>query len=84
MGQVPITSTGTFSCVVAEAPALAGCGLIEQVVALTVLLSVLLHGVTAAPLPAAKGGTSSRYSDAGGRSGRGGMRSGRSDGSQDR
>jgi sodium/hydrogen antiporter len=39
--------------VVAEAPALAGRGLIEQVVALTVLLSVLLHGVTAAPLTAA-------------------------------
>ena len=36
--------------VVAEAPLLAGRGLIEQVVALTVLLSVLLHGVSAAPL----------------------------------
>ena len=39
--------------VVAEAPLLAGRGLIEQVVALTVLLSVLLHGITAAPLSAA-------------------------------
>ncbi|HET7273293.1 MAG TPA: cation:proton antiporter [Rubrobacter sp.] len=39
--------------VVAEAPLLAGRGLIEQVVALTVLLSVLLHGVTAAPFSAA-------------------------------
>jgi NhaP-type Na+/H+ or K+/H+ antiporter len=39
--------------VVAEAPLIAGRGLIEQVVALTVLLSVLLHGVTAAPLSAA-------------------------------
>src|SRR5687768_509743 len=39
--------------VVAEAPALAGRGLIEQVVALTALLSVLLYGVTAAPFPAA-------------------------------
>lgn len=38
--------------VVAEAPMLAGRGLIEQVVALTVLSSVLLHGVTAAPLSA--------------------------------
>ena len=36
--------------VVAEAPLLAGRSLIEQVVALTVLLSVLLHGVSAAPL----------------------------------
>ena len=39
--------------VVAEAPLLAGRGLIEQVVALTVLFSVLLHGITAAPLSAA-------------------------------
>ena len=39
--------------VVAEAPLLAGRGLIEQVVALAVLLSVLLHGITAAPLSAA-------------------------------
>jgi sodium/hydrogen antiporter len=39
--------------VVAEAPLLAGRGLIEQVVALTVLLSVLLHGLSAAPLSAA-------------------------------
>jgi len=39
--------------VVAEAPVLAGRGMMEQVVALTVLLSVLLHGVTAAPLSAA-------------------------------
>jgi sodium/hydrogen antiporter len=39
--------------VVAEAPLLAGRGMIEQVVALTVLLSVLLHGVTAAPLSTA-------------------------------
>jgi sodium/hydrogen antiporter len=39
--------------VVAEAPLLAGRGLIEQVVALTVLLSVLLHGVSAAPLSTA-------------------------------
>jgi NhaP-type Na+/H+ or K+/H+ antiporter len=36
--------------VVAEAPQLAGREVIEAVVALTVLLSVLLHGVTAAPL----------------------------------
>jgi sodium/hydrogen antiporter len=36
--------------VVAEAPRLAGREEIEAVVALTVLLSVLLHGVTAAPL----------------------------------
>jgi NhaP-type Na+/H+ or K+/H+ antiporter len=39
--------------VVAEAPQLAGAGEIELVVASTVLLSVLLHGVTAAPLSAA-------------------------------
>jgi sodium/hydrogen antiporter len=39
--------------VVAEAPLLAGRGLIEQVVALTVLFSVFLHGITAAPLSAA-------------------------------
>ena len=39
--------------VVAEAPTLAGRGQVELVVALTVLLSVLLHGVTAAPLSAA-------------------------------
>jgi sodium/hydrogen antiporter len=39
--------------VVAEAPLLAGREEIELVVALTVLLSVLLHGVTAAPLSAA-------------------------------
>jgi len=39
--------------VVAEAPLLAGREEIEAVVALTVLLSVLLHGVTAAPLSAA-------------------------------
>jgi NhaP-type Na+/H+ or K+/H+ antiporter len=39
--------------VVAEAPLLAGREQIEQVVALTVLLSVLLHGLTAAPLSAA-------------------------------
>jgi len=38
--------------VVAEAPLLAGREEIELVVALTVLLSVLLHGVTAAPLSA--------------------------------
>ena len=38
--------------VVAEAPLLAGREQIEQVVALTVLLSVLLHGLTAAPLSA--------------------------------
>jgi len=38
---------------VAEAPLLAGREEIEAVVALTVLLSVLLHGVTAAPLSAA-------------------------------
>ena len=36
--------------VIAEAPQLAGAGQIEVAVALTVLLSVLLHGVTAAPL----------------------------------
>jgi sodium/hydrogen antiporter len=39
--------------VVAETPLLAGRGLIEQSVALTVLLSVLLHGVSAAPLSTA-------------------------------
>ena len=39
--------------VVSEAPILAGRGEIEMVVALTVLLSVLLHGVTSAPLSAA-------------------------------
>jgi NhaP-type Na+/H+ or K+/H+ antiporter len=39
--------------VVAEAPLLTGREGIEQVVALTVLFSVLLHGVTAAPLSAA-------------------------------
>jgi sodium/hydrogen antiporter len=39
--------------VVAEAPLLAGREQIELVVALTVLLSVLLHGFTAAPLSAA-------------------------------
>jgi sodium/hydrogen antiporter len=38
--------------VVEEAPLLAGRGEIEAVVALTVLLSVLLHGLTAAPLSA--------------------------------
>jgi len=41
--------------VVAEAPLLAGRDLTEQVVALTVLLSVLLHGVTAVPFTAAYG-----------------------------
>jgi NhaP-type Na+/H+ or K+/H+ antiporter len=39
--------------VIAEAPQLAGAGEIELVVASTVLLSVLLHGITAAPLSAA-------------------------------
>jgi sodium/hydrogen antiporter len=39
--------------VVAEAPQLAGRNEIEMVVALTVLLSVLLHGLTATPLSAA-------------------------------
>jgi NhaP-type Na+/H+ or K+/H+ antiporter len=39
--------------VVSEAPLLAGRGEIEMAVALTVLLSVLLHGVTSAPLSAA-------------------------------
>jgi NhaP-type Na+/H+ or K+/H+ antiporter len=39
--------------VVEEAPMLGGRDQIEAVVALTVLLSVLLHGVTAAPLSAA-------------------------------
>jgi NhaP-type Na+/H+ or K+/H+ antiporter len=39
--------------VVAEAPLLTGRDQIEAVVALTVLLSVLLHGITAAPLSAA-------------------------------
>src|SRR5215217_4399518 len=39
--------------VIEEAPLLAGRDEIELVVALTVLLSVLLHGVTAAPLSAA-------------------------------
>jgi sodium/hydrogen antiporter len=39
--------------VVEEAPLLTGRDEIEAVVALTVLLSVLLHGVTAAPLSAA-------------------------------
>jgi sodium/hydrogen antiporter len=38
---------------IAEASQLAGAGTIEVVVASTVLLSVLLHGVTAAPLSAA-------------------------------
>jgi NhaP-type Na+/H+ or K+/H+ antiporter len=38
--------------VVAEAPTLAGREQVEVVVALTVLLSVLLHGMTAAPLSA--------------------------------
>lgn len=38
--------------VVAEAPQLAGAGQIELVVASTVLLSIFLHGVTAAPLSA--------------------------------
>ena len=46
--------------VVAEAPALAGRGLIEQVAALTVLLSVLLYGVTVAPFPASEGGSNDR------------------------
>jgi sodium/hydrogen antiporter len=41
--------------VVGEAPLLAGRAEIELVVALTVLLSVLLHGVTAAPLSTAYG-----------------------------
>jgi sodium/hydrogen antiporter len=40
--------------VVAEAPLLAGRNEIELVVTLTVLLSALLHGVTAAPLSAAQ------------------------------
>ena len=39
--------------VIEEAPQLAGAGQIELVVASTVFLSVLLHGVTAAPLSAA-------------------------------
>jgi sodium/hydrogen antiporter len=39
--------------VIAEAPQLAGAGEIELLVASTVLLSVLLHGVSAAPLSAA-------------------------------
>jgi sodium/hydrogen antiporter len=39
--------------VVEEAPLLAGRDEIESVVAIAVLLSVLLHGVTAAPLSAA-------------------------------
>jgi NhaP-type Na+/H+ or K+/H+ antiporter len=39
--------------VVSEAPRLAGRGEIELAVALTVLLSVLLHGITSAPLSAA-------------------------------
>jgi NhaP-type Na+/H+ or K+/H+ antiporter len=39
--------------VVEQAPLLAGRDEMELVVALTVLLSVLLHGVTAAPLSAA-------------------------------
>jgi NhaP-type Na+/H+ or K+/H+ antiporter len=38
--------------VVEEAPLLPGRDEIEAVVALTVLLSVLLHGITAAPLSA--------------------------------
>jgi len=42
--------------VVAEAPMLAGREEIELVVALTVLVSVLLHGLTAAPLSAAYAG----------------------------
>src|SRR5215211_5335317 len=39
--------------VVSEAPMLSGHGEIEMTVALTVLLSVLLHGITSAPLSAA-------------------------------
>ena len=39
--------------VVSEAPMLSGRGEIEMTVALTVLLSVLLHGITSAPLSAA-------------------------------
>jgi len=39
--------------VVEEAPMLGGRDQIDAIVALTVLLSVLLHGVTAAPLSAA-------------------------------
>ena len=39
--------------VIAEAPQLAGAGELEVVVTSTVLLSVFLHGVTAAPLSAA-------------------------------
>ena len=39
--------------VVAEAPLLAGREVIELVVALTALLSVFLHGITAASLSAA-------------------------------
>jgi sodium/hydrogen antiporter len=39
--------------VIEEAPLLAGRDEMEMVVTLTVLLSVLLHGVTAAPLSAA-------------------------------
>jgi NhaP-type Na+/H+ or K+/H+ antiporter len=39
--------------VIEEAPQLSGAGEIEVVVASTVLLSVLMHGVTAAPLSAA-------------------------------
>lgn len=39
--------------VVAEAPLLTGREEIEQVVAMTMLFSVLLHGLTAAPLSAA-------------------------------
>jgi NhaP-type Na+/H+ or K+/H+ antiporter len=42
--------------VVAEAPMLAGRDQIELVVALTVLFSVLLHGLTAAPLSAVYAG----------------------------
>jgi sodium/hydrogen antiporter len=38
--------------VIEEAPQLSGAGEIEVVVASTVLLSVLMHGVTAAPLSA--------------------------------
>jgi NhaP-type Na+/H+ or K+/H+ antiporter len=41
--------------VVEEAPLLAGRDEVVLVVALTVLLSVLLHGVTAAPLSAVYG-----------------------------
>lgn len=52
-GPLGLASIVLGLIVVAEAPQLAGAGQIELVEASAVLLSVLLHGVTAAPLSAA-------------------------------